>query len=197
MKLFRYCSAARPQPHHQRQIVVRHRRRAHRRGNWLPARAHQINLRARRAAITRQVEVPARVRLHRCAQRSRRRSISTRPRLVQLHRHPRHRLLPAHHDPLRRRRNGRDRLAGARNNPTAAPAQNTRRKHRPRTGADPQPNPPPHGLTPAPLAAPVASGATGAAAPRIRVTVFAVLLGTHTLPEISIAIPAGVLPGPE
>jgi hypothetical protein len=29
------------------------------------------------------------------------------------------------------------------------------------------------------------------------VTVFAVLLGIHTLPELSMAMPAGVLPGPE
>jgi hypothetical protein len=43
----------------------------------------------------------------------------------------------------------------------------------------------------------VASGTTGAAAPRILVTVFAVLLGTHTLPEMSTAMPPGVLPEPE
>jgi hypothetical protein len=55
----------------------------------------------------------------------------------------------------------------------------------------------PHGFTPGPLAAPVASGTTGAAAPRIRVTVFAALLGIHTLPEMSIAIPAGAPAGPE
>jgi hypothetical protein len=31
----------------------------------------------------------------------------------------------------------------------------------------------------------------------MRVTVFAVLLGTQTLPDVSMAIPAGVLPGPQ
>ena len=54
-----------------------------------------------------------------------------------------------------------------------------------------------HGSTPAPVAAAMASGTTGTAAPRIRVTVFPVLLADHTLPEMSTAIPAGVALGPQ